>query len=170
MTATLTLRAMDSADWPEVRSIYQDGIETGQATFEFEAPDWEYFNRSRLPQHRHVAADAGGAVVGWAAVQPVSTRAAYAGVVEHSVYVSSATRGLGIGKALLGELIRSTESDGIWTIQASIFPENEASLRLHLTHGFAVVGRRERIARMTHGPLSGQWRDTLLIERRSPAV
>jgi L-amino acid N-acyltransferase YncA len=161
---------MEPADWADVQRIYQEGIDTGHATFESSAPDWEHFNQSRLPGHRHVAASAGGAVVGWAAVSPVSARPVYAGVVEHSVYVASAARGLGIGKALLQALIGSTESAGIWTIQASVFPENEASLKLHLATGFAIVGRRQRIARMTHGPLNGQWRDTLLIEHRSPSI
>ena len=108
--------------------------------------------------------------MGWAAIAPVSARPVYAGVVEHSVYVASFARGLGIGKALLQALIDSTENEGIWTIQASVFPENEASLKLHLSTGFTIVGRRQRIARMTHGPLTGQWRDTLLIERRSPGI
>jgi L-amino acid N-acyltransferase YncA len=170
VTSTLTIRVMEPTDWRQVRSIYQEGIETGHATFEASAPDWEHFDQSRLPRHRHVAASAEGGVLGWAAVSPVSARRVYAGVVEHSVYVASAARGLGIGKALLQALIESTENAGIWTIQASVFPENEGSLRLHLATGFAIVGRRQRIARMTHGPLNGQWRDTLLIERRSPGI
>jgi L-amino acid N-acyltransferase YncA len=167
---TLTVRPMERADWTDVQRIYQEGIDTGHATFESSAPGWEYFDQSRLPGHRHVAASADGAVLGWAAVSPASTRAVYAGVVEHSVYVAANARGLGAGKALLQALIRSTESDGIWTIQASVFPENEASLKLHLANNFSVVGRRRRIARMTHGPLKGQWRDTLLIERRSAGI
>jgi L-amino acid N-acyltransferase YncA len=170
VTVTLTVRAMEPADWTGVQRIYQEGIETGHATFEATAPDWEHFDQSRLSRHRHVAASVDGGVLGWAAVSPVSTRPVYAGVVEHSVYVASAARGLGIGKALLQALIDSTENGGIWTIQASVFPENEASLKLHLAAGFAIVGRRQRIARMTQGPLNGQWRDTLLIERRSPGI
>lgn len=133
-------------------------------------PDWEHFDQSRLPRHRHIAAAADGTVLGWAAVSPVSARRAYAGMVEHSVYVAPAARGQGTGTALLQALIASTESDGIWTIQASVFPENDASLKLHLANGFSVVGRRQRIARMTHGPLIGRWPDTLLIERRSPSI
>jgi phosphinothricin acetyltransferase len=109
-------------------------------------------------------------ILGWAAVSAVSTRPAYAGVVEHSIYVSEAARGRRIGSVLLRSLIASTEDAGIWTIQASIFPENEPSLKLHLAHGFRVVGRRERIARMAHGPAAGQWRDTVLIERRTPVL
>ncbi|MDI3243509.1 N-acetyltransferase family protein, partial [Arthrobacter sp. AL08] len=130
----------------------------------------ERFNTSRLPDHRLVAETADGQILGWTAVSPVSGRPAYSGVVEHSVYIAAAARGQGLGTALLRALAASTEADGIWTIQASIFPENEASLRLHLTNGYVVVGRRRRIARMTHGPLTGQWRDTILIERRSPSI
>ena len=170
MSATPTVRAMEPADWDQVRAIYQHGIDTGHATFEASAPGWKSFDQSRLPGHRHVATSPDGAVLGWAAVSPVSARPVYAGVVEHSVYVDPAARGLGIGTALLQELINSTGNAGIWTIQASVFPENEASLRLHLAHGFSIVGRRRRIAHMTHGPLAGQWRDTLLIERRSDSI
>ncbi|UKA69114.1 N-acetyltransferase family protein (plasmid) [Arthrobacter sp. FW306-05-C] len=161
---------MRQEHWPEVRDIFQEGIDTGHATFESVAPDWDRFDTSRLPQHRLVAATAHGAIVGWAAVSPVSARPVYSGVVEHSVYVASTARGLGIGKALLEALIRSTERDGIWTVQASVFPENESSLKLHLSKSFVIVGRRRRIARMNHGPLNGQWRDTLLIEHRSPSI
>ena len=157
---------MEATDWPAVRRIYQEGIDAGNATFESTAPEWSSFDTSMLAAHRHVAITDENTVVGWAAVSPVSSRPAYAGVVEHSVYVSSEARGLGIGTALLHALIESTEIAGIWTIQASVFPENEPSLRLHESAGFAIVGRRNRIARMPHGPYAGQWRDTLLIERR----
>ncbi|HJW00671.1 MAG TPA: GNAT family N-acetyltransferase [Arthrobacter sp.] len=161
---------MHDDDWPAVQRIYAEGIATGHATFEPEAPGWEQFNNSRLSGHRLVAEAGDGAVLGWAAVSPVSARSAYSGVVEHSVYVAAEARGLGVGPALLRALAESTEAGGIWTIQASVFPENEASLRVHLANGYVVVGRRRRIARMTYGPLSGQWRDTVLIERRSPAI
>ena len=165
-----TVRSMRDADWPAVQRIYEEGIGTGHATFESEAPDWERFNTSRLPRHRLVAETAEGSLLGWAAVSPVSARPIYSGVVEHSVYIAAVARGLGLGGALLRALAESTESVGIWTIQASVFPENEASLKLHLANGYVVVGRRRRIARMTHGPLTGHWRDTVLIERRSPAI
>ena len=161
---------MREEDWPAVRGIYRDGIATGQATFEADVPDWERFTSSRLPGHRLVAEAPGGAILGWAAVSAVSARPAYAGVVEHSVYVAAEARGRGVGAALLQALAASTEQCGIWTIQASVFPENEASLKLHLANGFAVVGRRNRIARMSYGPSAGQWRDTVLIERRSPVI
>ena len=161
---------MLDADWPAVQRIYAEGIATGNATFESEAPGWERFNATRLPRHRLVAETADGRILGWAAVTPVSARPAYSGVVEHSVYVAAEARGLGLGAKLLRALAESTERDGIWTIQASVFPEHEASLKLHLANGYVVVGRRQRIARMAHGALAGQWRDTVLIERRSPAI
>jgi phosphinothricin acetyltransferase len=167
VTAPVLLRTMQASDWPDVRRIYQEGIDTGHATFESAAPDWVAFNAAKLPAHRHVATTGEGTVLGWAAVSPVSSRPAYAGVVEHSIYVDPAARGLGIGRVLLQALIDSTESAGLWTIQASVFPENTPSLRLHAAAGFTTVGRRHRIARMPHGPLAGHWRDTLLIERRS---
>jgi L-amino acid N-acyltransferase YncA len=109
-------------------------------------------------------------ILGWAAVSPTSSRACYAGVVEHSVYVAEGARGQGIGSLLLQELIRVTEAQGIWTVQSSIFPENEASIALHIRNGFRIVGQRERIARMEYGPFAGQWRNTVLIERRSAVV
>jgi phosphinothricin acetyltransferase len=168
--SAVTIRPMLDGDWPAVQRIYAEGIATGHATFESEAPGWERFNTSRLPRHRLVAETADRAILGWAAVSPVSARPAYAGVVEHSVYVAAEARGLGLGAKLLRALVESTERDGIWTIQASVFPENEASLKLHLANGYVVVGRRQRIAKMAHGPLTGQWRDTVLIERRSPAI
>jgi L-amino acid N-acyltransferase YncA len=168
--SAVTIRPMLDGDWPAVQRIYREGIATGHATFESEAPDWERFNTSRLPGHRLVAETAEGRILGWAAVSPASSRPVYSGVVEHSVYIAAEARGLGLGATLLRALAESTEADGIWTIQASVFPENEASLKLHLANGYVVVGRRRRIARMAHGPLAGQWRDTILIERRSPAI
>lgn len=161
------VRPLRESDWPEVQRIYREGIVTGQATFEAEAPDWRRFDASRLASHRLVAETPAGGILGWAAVSAVSGRPVYSGVVEHSIYVSEAARGRRIGTLLLQALVNSTEEDGIWTIQASVFPENEPSMRLHLAHGFRVVGRREKIARMAHGPAAGQWKDTVLIERRT---
>jgi phosphinothricin acetyltransferase len=158
---------MEPGDWPAVRRIYQEGIDTGHATFESAAPDWSSFDGSRLHAHRFVAETAQHGVAGWAAVSAVSSREVYAGVVEHSVYVAAEARGLGLGRALLQALIDSTEAAGIWTIQSTIFPENGPSLLIHQAAGFRMVGRRDRIARMAHGPAAGQWRDTLLFERRS---
>jgi len=147
-----------------VLAIYQAGIDEGNATFETCAPRWPAFTAARLPGHRYVAITA-GQVTGWVAASPVSGRCVYAGVVEHSVYVHPAARGLGIGRALLAALIRSTEAAGIWTVQSGVFPENTASLALHRAAGFRVVGTRERI-----GQHYGHWRDVVLIERRSPVV
>jgi L-amino acid N-acyltransferase YncA len=165
----LHIRPMTATDWPRVREIFTAGIESGHATFETTAPEWEQFDTTRLKDHRLVA-EKEGQVLGWTAVSPVSSRAAYSGVVEHSIYVAGEARGLGVGRCLLRALITSTENVGIWTIQASVFPENVASLRLHEDQGFGVVGRRHRIARMPQGPLAGQWRDTVLIERRSSVL
>ena len=149
----------------QVLAIYQLGIDEGNATFETAAPDWAAFDAARLPAHRLVELGEDGRVSGWAAVAPVSARSAYAGVVEHSVYVHPEARGRGVGAALLQALIESTEAAGIWTIQSGIFPENTASLALHLRAGFRIIGTRERIGRH-----HGVWRDVTLVERRSPAV
>jgi L-amino acid N-acyltransferase YncA len=157
----MEIRALTRDDWPAVEAIYTEGIATRQATFETAPPTWAEFDAGRLPAHRLVAID-GDRVVGWAAVSPTSSRECYAGVVQHSVYVSADTRGRGVGRALMEALVASTDEAGIWTIQTSIFPENEASVALHERLGFRVVGRRERIAK-----LDGQWRDTLLLERRA---
>jgi phosphinothricin acetyltransferase len=163
--AAVVIRAMTAEDWPQVRAIYQAGIDAGDATFETSAPDWERFDAGKLPAHRWVAVDrVGGAVLGWVAVSAVSGRPAYRGVVEDSVYVRPDAMGRGIGSALLGRLIASTEAAGIWTLQSAIFPENTASLALHARAGFRTVGVRRRIARHR-----GVWRDTVLIERRSDA-
>ena len=155
------LRPLLPADWPAVRAIYLEGIATGNATFETEAPEWERWDAAHLPACRLVAAGHEG-VAGFAALSPVSARKVYRGVAEVSVYVSERARGAGIGGALLGELVRTSEEAGIWTLQAGIFPENHASLRLHEKNGFRVVGTRERI-----GCLAGRWRDVILLERRS---
>ena len=160
------IRPMAGADWPEVRAIYAAGIDAGDATFESAPPDWEHFDRSKLPDHRFVAHDPdGGSVLGWIAVSPVSDRAVYRGVVEHSVYVRPEAAGRGVGRALLQALIASCDAAGIWTIQSGVFPENAASLALHQRAGFRVVGVRERVGRQ-----QDRWRDVVLLERRSRAV
>jgi L-amino acid N-acyltransferase YncA len=150
--------------WPEVARIYAEGIATGDATFETEVPSWKEWDSSRLADHRFVALR-DGRVSGWVAATAVSDRCVYAGVVEHSVYVAESARRQGVGLRLLERLVSSTEAAGIWTIQTGIFPENEASLRLHERVGFEVVGRRKRI-----GQHAGVWRDVLLLERRSDTV
>ncbi len=166
----MTVVPLTVAHWPEVERIYRAGIATGHATFESEPPTWEAFDGSRLADQRLVAVDAGGWVLGWAAATGVSDRCVYAGVAEHSVYVDPAAQGRRIGRLLLDALATSTESAGIWTIQSGIFPENIASLAVHAAAGFRVVGTRERVGRMTYGALSGQWRDVVMVERRSPVV
>jgi L-amino acid N-acyltransferase YncA len=160
-------RPMTPQDWPDVERIYAQGIDDGEATFEVATPTWHAFDAGRLPQARLVAVDDEGAIVGWAAASAVSSRPAYAGVVEHSVYVDRDARGAGVGRILLEAFVEAAEQAGFWTIQSSVFPENAASLRLHERLGFRVIGRRERIARAGAGPHAGQWRDTVLIERRS---
>ena len=155
---------MQSQDWEFVRAIYLEGIATGQATFETEAPDWERWDAGHSPQCRLVARSGDG-VLGWAALSPVSRREVYAGVAEVSVYVAATARGLGVGDALMRALIEAAERHGVWTLQSSVFPENHASIALHLKHGFREVGRRERIARH-----HGVWRDTAALERRSRVV
>lgn len=161
----LRITGMTAAHADAVLAIYQAGIDDGQATFETAAPTWEAFDATRLPEHRFVALDGTGRVVGWTAVTAVSERSAYAGVVEHSVYVAPESRGKGVGRALLQTLIASSEAAGIWTIQSGIFPENTASLALHHRCGFRLVGTREKVGRQ-----HGKWRDVVLIERRSPVV
>jgi L-amino acid N-acyltransferase YncA/precorrin-6B methylase 2 len=160
------IRPMRAADSGEVLAVYQAGLDTGQASFETTAPTWEAFDAAKLPLHRHVAVDAlTGRVLGWAAASAVSSRCVYAGVIEHSVYIQPGHQGRGIGAALLGALVASSEDAGVWTVQSGVFPENTASLRLHERAGFRVVGMRERV-----GCHHGRWRDVALIERRSPVV
>ena len=163
MTEVL-VRPMTEADAGAVLEIYQAGMDGGNASFDMTAPTWDAFDRGRLPTHRYVA-EVDGAVQGWIAVSPTSSRECYAGVVELSVYIAPSAQGRGIGVLLMDALITSTEQAGIWTIQAGIFPENVASLRLHERAGFRVVGVRERIGRHY-----GRWRDVIVLERRSPTV
>jgi len=157
----IEIRILTPDDWDAVRAIYLDGIATGQATFETQAPSRAEWNGSHLPVPRLVATSE-NRVLGWAALSPVSSRAVYAGVAEVSVYVDSDSRGKGVGKALLSALVAESEKNAIWTLQASIFPENVASIALHKMCSFREVGRRERI-----GNMNGVWRDTVLLERRS---
>jgi L-amino acid N-acyltransferase YncA len=160
----MTIQKMTPQDWPAVAAIYLEGIRTGNATFQTEAPGWEAWDKAHLPDCRLVAV-VGDTIAGWAALSPVSTRNVYAGVAEESVYIGENFRGQGIGQALLEELVLESEALGFWTLQAGIFPENLSSLRLHEKCGFRVFGRRERI-----GQMGGVWRDTLLLERRSGVV
>ncbi|MFD2718227.1 GNAT family N-acetyltransferase [Hymenobacter monticola] len=162
----MNILPLTAAHWPAARAIYAEGIATGTATFSTDVPAWADWDAGHLPTCRLVAVDDDGQTVrGWAALSPVSGRCVYAGVAEVSVYVAAAARGRGVGRALLAALVRESEQNGLWTLQAGIFPENVASVRLHEAAGFRQVGRRERI-----GQLRGQWRDTLLLERRSAVV
>jgi L-amino acid N-acyltransferase YncA len=161
---SVELRPLGPDDWQAVAEIYWDGMRDGLATFETEVPSWEAWDATHLRGHRLVA-ELLGEVVGWAALSPASTRRCYLGVVEDSIYVARQAHGLGIGRALLEELIAGAETTGIWTIQTSIFPENRASLALHQRCGFRVAGTRERVAKR-----DGIWRDTVFLERRSEVV
>jgi L-amino acid N-acyltransferase YncA len=152
---------MASEDWPAVRAIYQEGIATGDATFQLQVPEWAQWDAGHLKSCRLVATG-DHRIVGWAAVGAVSSRQVYAGVVEVSLYVAADARGRGVGTELLMALIHHCELEGLWTLQAGIFPENTGSLRVHQRCGFRVVGTREKI-----GQMNGRWRDVLLLERRS---
>jgi len=158
------VRDLRPDDWPEVARIFEEGIVTSNATFETEVPSWEEWDSAHLAGHRFVAED-GGRLVGWIALAPVSARPCYRGVAEVSVYVASEARGRGVGSQLLATLVGSAERSRLWTLQTSVFPENEASLALLRRFGFRVVGTRERIGR-----LHGVWRNTVLVERRSEVV
>jgi L-amino acid N-acyltransferase YncA len=160
---------MTADDWPVVERIYREGIATGNATFEAEPPNWDDFDREKVASPRLVAIDQ-NQVVGWAAAGRTSSRCVYEGVLEHSVYVAEEARGRGVGKQLLGAFLDASEAGGIWTVQSGVFPENEPSMALHHQLGFRDVGTRERVGKMTYGPYEGQWRDVVLIERRSPTV
>jgi L-amino acid N-acyltransferase YncA len=157
------VRDLRPDDWPAVRAIYADGIRSGHATFETEPPTWEQWDAAH--QDVRLVAERDGVVVGWAALSPVSSRCCYEGVGEVSVYVAEEARGAGLGRVLLDELVRRSEQAGYWTLNAGVFPENEASLRLHRACGFREVGKRERLGR-----LHGVWRDVVLLERRSTLV
>lgn len=160
----LSIRPMISEDWPAVSAIYRDGIATGNATFEQDVPTWQDWHRDHLDACRLVA-ELDGNIVGWAALSPVSGRCVYGGVAEVSVYVAGQARGQGVGKLLLSSLVDASEANNFWTLQAGIFPENQASIALHRHCGFREVGVREKL-----GQMNGVWRDVVLMERRSNNV
>jgi phosphinothricin acetyltransferase len=160
----VTIDEMTSNDWPAVRQVLQEGIATGDATFETETPEWEQWDAGHLPTCRLVARE-NEQVWGWAALSPVSVRTVYAGVAAVSIYVAAAARGRGLGRLLLQSLIAKSEEHGLWTLEAGIFPENAGSMALHKACGFREVGRRKRM-----GKLGSRWRDVLLFERRSMRV
>jgi L-amino acid N-acyltransferase YncA len=161
------IRTLTAEDWPAVAAVYAEGIAGGEATFETAVPTWEAWDAGHAPDHRLVATGthggAGDVVLGWAACSPVSSRCVYAGVLEVSVYVAGAAQGRGVGSALLGALVASTEAAGVWTLTAGVFPGNAASLALHARHGFRTVGVSERLGRAA----DGAWRDVVRLERRS---
>ena len=161
----MIVRHLIEKDWIDVKRIYEEGISTGHATFERSAPEWSSWNGAHVSDCRLVAEEEDGSVVGWAALTPVSDRCVYAGVAAVSIYVSASARGRGVGKALLTNLIDVSEKNNYWTLQAGIFPENEASLRLHQQCGFRIIGSRYKI-----GMMNGVWRDTVQLERRSDKV
>ena len=165
----VSIRALGEADAAAVLAIYGQGIRTGHATFESTVPEWQDWDAGHLRHCRIVATEA-DLVLGWAALSPVSKRPVYRGVTEASIYVADTAQGRGVGRTLLAELIEQSEAAGIWTLLAGIFPENEASIRLHEALGFRVIGTRRRIGLMSHGPLAGQWRDVIRLERRSEIV
>ena len=159
-TSGVRISQMLPKHWPEVERIYLEGIATGNATFETESPGWENWD-AKHHRHSRLIALEGIGLLGWAALSPVSTRRVYTGVAEVSIYVAETARGRGVGRALLAALVEQAEANGIWTLQAGIFPENLASIALHKAYGFREVGVRERI-----GQLRGRWRDVVLLERR----
>jgi L-amino acid N-acyltransferase YncA len=160
----MQIETMQSTHWDAVQKIYEEGIATGNATFQTAIPTWEEWDTAHVKNSRLVAIE-NNQVLGWAALTPVSGRCVYAGVGEVSVYVAQAARGKGVGKILLQSLIEESEKHNFWTLQAGIFPENEGSVKIHTQNGFRIIGSRERI-----GEMNGVWRDTLLLERRSNKV
>ena len=158
------IRKLRNSDSGPVLKIYQQGLDTGEASFETSAPNWEIWQAKYLPYSRLVW-EQDGMVQAWAALAPVSVRDCYRGVAEISIYVATESAGQGIGSKLMARLVEESESNGIWSLYSSIFPENQASLKLHLKHGFREVGIRERIAQR-----DGRWRNTLIMERRSKKV
>lgn len=160
----MIIRSMQASDWEQVHQIYTEGIATGIATFETNAPNYESWDKAHVSSCRLVAEEDGN-ILGWAALSPVSSRCVYGGVGEVSVYISAKSRGRGVGKLLMEQLIEESENAGFWTIQSGVFPENKASIKLHEKVGFRYIGRRERV-----GKIHGVWKDNLLFEKRSHKV
>ncbi|WP_203292635.1 GNAT family N-acetyltransferase [Maricaulis parjimensis] len=165
----VSLRAMGPEDAEAVLSIYGEGMATGHATFESNVPDWAHFDAGKMAAPRLIA-EQDGQILGWAALSPVSSRCVYGGVGEVSVYVAGSARGQGIGRSLLEALVAGSEEEGIWMLNAGIFVENTASIALHEACGFKRLGVQQGLGRMGHGPMAGQWRDVLLLQRRSAVV
>lgn len=167
--SAICVRPMTSDDAEAVLRIYKEGIDSGNATFTADLPSWQAWDDGHLPDARFVAI-ADGQVAGWVALAGISSRPVYKGVAEISIYVSKDCRRRGVGRTLLGKAVEASEAAGFWTLQAGIFPENEASLVLHADFGFVAIGKRRGLGRMTYGPLKGQWRDVVFMERRSEIV
>lgn len=161
----MTIRQMLEPDWAQVAKIYSEGIETGFATFETKVPDYASWDKAHITSCRLVA-ESENEILGWAALSPVSSRCVYGGVAEVSVYIGKNARGKGVGKALMEKLITESENAGYWTLQSGIFPENQASIKLHEKVGFRFLGKRERVGKTN----TGDWKDNLLFERRSKIV
>ncbi|TAI47237.1 GNAT family N-acetyltransferase [Flagellimonas allohymeniacidonis] len=160
----MVIREMKPEDWVQVSQIYQEGINTGLATFEQQIPSYKSWDQAHVKSCR-IVAEEGNQLLGWAALSPVSSRCVYGGVGEVSVYVGALSRGKGVGKALLKKLVEESEKAGFWTIQSGIFPENGASIELHEKVGFRFIGKRERV-----GKINGMWKDNLLFEKRSNTI
>ena len=164
------LTDLNATHWEQVHAIYAAGIATGHATFSDTPPTWRTFDTDKLPLLRTVALNGKGEVIGWSACTSHSRRLVFVGVLEVSIYVHPASRRQGIGTLLLDHLVEASEAAGFWTLQSSVFPENRASIALHEAAGFAPIGTRTKVGKMTHGPMAGIWRDLLIMERRSTRV
>ncbi|MBS4022331.1 MAG: N-acetyltransferase [Dethiobacter sp.] len=157
----MNIRLLSHDDWEQVKEIFSEGIKTGISTFETQSPPWEQWKSDHF-LNCSIVAENDSLILGWAALARVSSRCCFTGVAEVSIYVREGIRGKGVGDILMKELIQLAEAEGFWTLQSGIFPENNASVKLHLKHGFREVGRREKI-----GQQNGAWKDILLFERRS---
>ncbi len=160
------IRNMQDSDAKDVLEIYQQGIDSDNASFLEKAPTWKHFNNSHIKQPRLIATDK-KVVVGWAALSTIETTGQFGGVCEVSIYIAENYRNNGVGSTLLKNLIELAEKLNIWTLEANIFPENTASIKLHKKFGFRIVGTRERVSIMKRGVYKGKWRDVTLMERRS---
>jgi L-amino acid N-acyltransferase YncA len=160
----MNIEKLSEKHWPEVKAIYESGVATGNANFSHTIPDWDAWDKTHVKNCRLVTTE-NGVVLGWAALTVISDHCVFAGVAEISVYIAEASRGKGVGKKLLSELVKLSEQNNFWTLESRIFIENLASIKIHEENGFRIIGSRERI-----GQLNGVWRDTLLLERRSVKV
>lgn len=167
---TFTLRPIRPEDYPQVRAIYETGLESGHATYETQAPTWQQFSRSKILETVFVAVDVEDPdkLLGWVAAAPISSRSVFHGVVENSIYIHPDARGRGVAGALLDKLIEVCQGLHKWGIHAWVFPENEGSAALHVSRGFEKVGTFRHLAKMNYGDMAGQWRDTVVYEKLLP--